>query len=327
MPLRWRRPRRKRDSTLANGRDGGKTDTLRRVGVGEIRTTAARLSASTEALAALGAALRLRASGLEAPTEVQAGLDEVMDALGVGEAIRSSTPDELSAALAPIRALLLQSVDLLTDPSRAPGWAYTDAELLEGFGQSSAPFAKVVHDVLAPELPGLADALARPGAAFLDVGVGVGALSIAMCRLYPDLDAVGIDPWEVALDRARRNVAAAGLAERIALRPQRVEELDDEAAFDLVFLAGPFLGRNAVGPAYERSLAALRPGGWVLFAMFGGSGALELALARLRTARSGGAVLDAAEAEYRLGAAGFTGVRSLAAELGIPSQLVVGRRP
>jgi hypothetical protein len=111
------------------------------------------------------------------------------------------------------------------------------------------------------------------------------------------------------------------------LRPQRVEELDDEAAFDLVFLAGPFLGRNAVGPACERSLAALRPGGWVLFAMFGGSGALELALARLRTARSGGAVLDAAEAEYRLGAAGFTGVRSLAAELGIPSQLVVGRRP
>lgn len=302
-------------------------DTLRRVGTEEIRTTAARLSASTEALAALGAVLRLRASGLEAPSEVQACLDEVMDALGVGEAIRSSTPDELSAALAPIRALLLQSVDLLTDPSRAPGWAYTDAELLEGFGQSSAAFARVVRDVLVPVLPGLGDALARPGASFLDVGVGVAALSIAMCRLYPELNAVGIDPWEAALDRARRNVAAAGLGGRIALRPQLVEELDDDAAFDLVFLAGPFLGQHAVAAACERSLAALRPGGWVLFAMFGGSDALEIALARLRTARSGGAVLDAAAAEHRLGAAGFADVRTLAAELGIPSQLVVGRRP
>lgn len=296
------------------------------MGTGGIRATAARLSASTEALAALGAALRLRSSGLEAAPEVQACLDEVTAALGLDEALDSSTPDELSAALAPIRALLLQSVDLLTDPSRAPGWAYTDVELLEGLGQSSAGFARLVRDVLVPELPGLGDALGRPGAAFLDVGVGVAALSIAMCRLYPELRAVGIDPWEAALDRARRNVAAAGLEERIALRRQRVEELADEAAFDLVFLAGPFLGLDAVGPACERSLAALRPGGWVLFAMFGGADSLEVALGRLRTARSGGAVLDAADAERRLDAAGFADVRTLAAEPGIPSQLVVGRR-
>jgi precorrin-6B methylase 2 len=293
----------------------------------EIRGQTARLAASTEALAALGAALRLRASGLEAPPEVQAGLDEVLAALGLDDAIRSATPDELSVALGPIRALLLQSVDLLTDPSRAPGWTYTDAELLEGFGQSSAAFARVVGELLAPQLPGLGDALARPDAAFLDVGVGVAALSIAMCRLYPQLRAVGIDPWEVALERARRNVVAAGLGERIELRRQRVEELDDEAAFDLVFLAGPFLGPQAIDRACERSLAALRPGGWVLFAMFGGSDSLEVALARLRTARAGGAVLDAPAVESRLSAAGFAGVRTLAAELGIPSQLVVGRRP
>lgn len=297
------------------------------MGTGEIRTTAARLSTSTEALAALGAALRLRASGLEAPPTVQASLDEVLTALGVKDAIDSSSPDELSAALAPIRALLLQSVDFLTDPSRAPGWTYTDAELLEGFGQSSAAFARVVSDVLEPALPGLGSALIRPGAAFLDVGVGVAALSIAMCRLYPQLRAVGIDPWEVALDRARRNVDAAGLGERIELRRQRVEELADQTAFDLVFLAGPFLDPQAVDPACERSLAALRPDGWVIFAMFGGADSLEVALARLRTARSGGAVLDAPEVEGRLRAAGFADVSTLAAELGIPSQLVVGRRP
>jgi precorrin-6B methylase 2 len=297
------------------------------VGTDEIRSTTARLSASTEALAALGAALRLRASGLEAPPEVQGCLDEVAAALGVAEAIGSSTPEELSVALGPIRALLLQAVDLLTDPSRAPGWTYTDAELLEGLGQNSAAFARVVRDVLSPALPGLGDALTRPGAAFLDVGVGVAALSIAMCSLYPELDAVGIDPWEVALDRARRNVARAGLSERIQLRRQGVEELDDEEAFDLVFLAGPFLGKSVVDAACERAFAALRRGGWVLFAMYGGRDELETALARLRTARSGGAVLDPSDAVARLGAAGFVEIRTFAAELGIPSQLVVGRRP
>jgi hypothetical protein len=102
--------------------------------------------------------------------------------------------------------------------------------------------------------------------------------------------------------------------------------LDDESAFDLAFLAGPFLGSGVVEAACRRVHAALRPGGWVLFAMYRGAGPLETALARLRTARSGGAVLDVADAERHLGAAGFADVRTHAAELGIPSQLVVGRR-
>jgi precorrin-6B methylase 2 len=291
-----------------------------------LRDAAAPLATSTEALAAIGALLRLRASGQEAPPSIQACLEEVARALGVDEALDSLSPDELGRALAPIRALFLQSVDLLTDPTRAPGWAYADVELLESLGQNSAAFAELVRDVLAPRLEGLDEALARPDAAFLDVGVGVAALSIAMCRLFPGLRAVGIDPWEYALELARRHVAEASLDDRIELRRQAVEELDDESAFDLAFLAGPFLGSGVVESACRRVHAALRPGGWVLFAMYRGADPLETALARLRTARSGGAVLDAAEAERHLGAAGFAGVRTFAAELGIPSQLVVGRR-
>lgn len=290
-----------------------------------IRDLAAGLATSTEALAALGAALRLRASGQQAPPEVQACLDEVVQALGAGEVLASASPDELGRALAPIQALFLQSVDLLTDPTRAPGWTYTDVELLESLGQNSAVFAEIVRDVLAPRLEGLEEALARPGAAFLDVGVGVAALSIAMCRLFPGLRAVGIDPWELALELARRNVAAAGLVDRVELRRQAAEELEDDAVFDLAFLAGPFLGSGVVDAACERVHAAVRPGGWVLFGMYRGAGPLETALAHLRTARSGGAVLDAAEGERRLAAGGFVDVRTFAAELGIPSQLVVGR--
>jgi predicted RNA methylase len=292
-----------------------------------LQAVAARLAAQTEALAALGAALRLRASGEQAPPSVRACLDEVVEALGVSQAIATAAPDDLSRALAPVRAVFSQAADLLSDPSRAPGWSYTDAELLQSLGQNSAAFAEVVRDVVAPELGGLGERLSRPGAAFLDVGVGVAALSIAMCRAYPELRVVGIDPFEPPLALARRNVAAAGLEERVELRRGRVEELEERDTFAAAFLPGPFLAATAVDEGCRHVYEALEPGGWVLFGMYRGAGPLEDALARLRAARSGGAVLHAADAEERLRAAGFDSVRTFTAELGIPSQLVAGRRP
>jgi precorrin-6B methylase 2 len=292
-----------------------------------LRAVSAGLAMQTEALAALGGALRLKASAQVAPGLIQASLDEVVAALGLTETLATATPEELSRALAPIRALLLQAVDLLTDPTRSAGWTYMDAELLQSLGQTSAAFAGVVREALVPRLDGLGESLEQPGAAFLDVGVGVAALSIDMCRLFEHVRVVGIDPWETALELARRNVAAARLEGRVELRLQGIEELPDESAFDLAFLASPFLPEGVVDVACSRTLVALRPGGWVLFAMFRGDGPLESALAHLRTARSGGVVLDAGDAEARLRAAGFDDVATLPAELGIPSQLVVGRRP
>jgi hypothetical protein len=50
------------------------------------------------------------------------------------------------------------------------------------------------------------------------ISVGVAALSIAMCRAWPTLPVVGLDPFEPALALARQNVAEAGFQDRIALR-------------------------------------------------------------------------------------------------------------
>lgn len=313
--------------TIAHGRDGGKRLCSVPVESDEIRRVAGRLGAQTEALAALGAALRLRSGGQEAPPIVQRCLDDVVRALGLERALAEATPADLGAAVAPIRALLIQALDLVNDPARAPGWSYADVELLQTLGQASADLARLVRDELAPRLEGLGEALDRPGAQFLDVGVGVGALSIAMCRAFPGLRAVGIDPWELALELAERNVAEAGLRDRIELRRQPVEELDDPSRFDLVYLAGSFLGPASVGPACERAFAALKPGGYALFSLFSGSDDLASALARLRTARSGGAIMDAREAEERLAAAGFVQVETVTADHELPSQVVVGRRP
>lgn len=287
---------------------------------------AASLSASAEALAALGTALRVRATGQRATPEVEAALDGVLDALGLAEEVRAAGTAELEALLSPIRAVLFQAQDLVDDPWRSPGWSYTDRDVLESQGRTSAAFARILESHLVPELDGLGERLARPGATFLDVGVGVGGLAIEMCRVWPELRVVGLDPWDPALALARRNVAAAGLADRVELRHERIEELGDADAFDLVWLAAPFLPRDALEAGVARVAVALRPGAWAIVGLYRGSTELEEALARLRTARSGGSILDVGAVQALLEGAGLTDVRVLPAGPGIPSLLVAARR-
>ncbi len=297
------------------------------MGTDEIRAVGSGLSAQAEALAALGAVLRLRSTGTAAVPEVQVALDGVVDALGLTDALNGASAAELAEASSPIRAIFLQAIDLLTDPGRAPGWSFTDADVLESFGRTSAGFARVLKETVTPALGDLSDRLSADGAAFLDVGVGVARLAIAMAEQWPSLRVVGIDPWEPSLARARENVSAAGMSERIELRGQRVEDLPDRASFDLAFLPGPFLPPAVLQTAMPRVLETLRPGGWALIGLFRGRDRLDEALARLRAARSGGSSPTPAEAVELLRAAGFVDAAEFPAELGIPSALAVGRRP
>jgi 23S rRNA G2445 N2-methylase RlmL len=57
-------------------------------------------------------------------------------------------------------------------------------------------------------------------------------IAIELCRAFPALRVVGLEPAAAPLVQARANVAAAQLADRIALRQQGVEDLHDSEAFD-----------------------------------------------------------------------------------------------
>jgi cyclopropane fatty-acyl-phospholipid synthase-like methyltransferase len=67
-------------------------------------------------------------------------------------------------------------------------------------------------------LAGLAERLNAPSASFLDVGVGVGVIAIEMCRAYPALRVVGLEPAEAPRREALGRIAAAGLSDRIEIR-------------------------------------------------------------------------------------------------------------
>ena len=286
--------------------------------------TVMRLGIAAEALAALSARLRADVEQIELDRDVAAGLDEVVDRLGVD--VAAMTAQERRRIAMSAQALLLQAADLLGDPGRPPGWAFDDPAVLLSTGWLSAGIARDIAE-LAPALDGLEDALQRDGAVFLDVGAGVAALSIALCETWPGLRVVGLEPWPPALALAEAQVASSEAGERIELRATRIEELEDDAAFDAAWLAGPFVPPPVLPAALTRLHAALKPGAWLLLGRFGAPpDPLAAAVVRLRVLRSGGSVADGEVLGAAMREAGLEDVREVQLRWQAPT-FVVGRRP
>src|SRR5215469_10811095 len=225
-----------------------------------------RFSVSVEALAALGAELRLRRNGVNCDPSVQTLLKKVVASIEPGLLDGIDVSQE-TAVLAIIEATFRQATDLLERPTRASGWTYEDPVVLEAQGQASRIIVRAIK-ALAERRPQLAAALHRP-AAFLDIGTGVGRLAIEAARTWPALRVVGIDPWEPALRIARRNVAESDAKERIDLRRQEVEQLQDAAEeFALAWLPAPFIPAEVVMATLERINRALVPGGWLITGLY-----------------------------------------------------------
>ncbi|MEA2143968.1 MAG: hypothetical protein QOI64_2398 [Solirubrobacteraceae bacterium] len=296
---------------------------------GDVLKVAVPLLGAAEAAAALGASLRMRGDGAAVAPELAAQLDGVLDALGVRDAVDALDDHDVKAVLGIVEGLLAQAADFVVAPGR-DGWNHDQPSILLAQGHSSALVAEVLHRFVVPELGDeLERRLAGPDAVFLDVGAGVAALAIAVCRLWPSLRVVALDPLEPALAIAHDEVAAAGLQERVEVREGVIEELVDEGGFDFAWLPTMFIPRPALEPAMERMLATMRPGGWATFGLYARPGdPFRDALADLRTVRQGGALISPQEVAELLDRAGFADVGvHFEPEWQLPVVFVAGRRP
>ncbi len=276
-----------------------------------------RLLTSADALAAMTARLRLNELGDEGDPGVRAQLDRVADILDARQIYDGLDEHERAVVVAFARSYLNQALDLVENPLREPGWSYTDPVLLQAQGSASAVVAKLFE----------AAGLGAPGVRILDVGAGVAGLAIAFCRTYPESTVVGIDPWEPALEIARRNVEAADLGSRVTLVVSTIEDFRDEDGFDLAWLPSFFIPEALLDGAIGRIHELLRPGGeLVVSTSLGEEGSLETAVDQLRILRSGGSVTTAADALARLERAGFTDVREPDLGADVPLRLGVGTR-
>jgi SAM-dependent methyltransferase len=293
-----------------------------------LRDTITRLHESAAALAALGVALDARATGTPLGSELEPPIGDIVAALGLREALAVAQPSDLQPLLAEIRTFALTNAKLLFASSRACGWAHAEPEILHAAGDVSVAVARTLKR-LSAQLPGLTERLHSPGSTFLDIGVGVAALSIEMARLWPTLRVVGIDRLAPAIALGRERVGAADLADRIVLREQSAEELSDRDAFDLAWLPGAFVSQDNVEALVGRLKSALRPRGWLLLAILcppAEGDALKTALTRLRAAMFGGTATTAETIEALLTRQGFVDVRTLPRSPSSLTALVAGRR-
>jgi SAM-dependent methyltransferase len=282
-----------------------------------------RLTESTESLAVLGAELRLRRDAVSGDPRLRELLTRV------ATAIEPSLLDGLDAvqesiAHGAIETSFRQAADLLERPARPPGWFYDDPLVLEAQRLASRLNVGTIA-AIAEQRPPLAAILKSPGT-FLDVGTGVARLAIEVARRWPALRVVGVDPWRPALTIAHQNVAESGLAGRIELRAERVEDLTDNNAYSLAWLPVPFFPITATKDVFARIAEMLAPGGWLIVGFYPpGTTSLANALGELHAVRAGGHRWTAGEIDERLRGAGFVAVEAVSPTS--PVHFVLGRKP
>jgi predicted O-methyltransferase YrrM len=252
---------------------------------------------------------------------------QVIDAApGLGPLLAAGAKEVLLAQLRSTDLQSRQLVDGARYGSLVPGWQHTDPMLLEAQGRSGKGAIPAMIQSIRQN-PELAARLDQPSARFLDVGVVVGVIAIELCRAFPGLRVVGLEPAPAPLAQAQTNVAAAGLADRIELRHQGVEELQDREAFDLAYVAQVFIPDGVFAAGLANVWRALRPGGWLSMPAISAAGQdLEAALSRLRNRLWGGGVRLPEQVAETAAAVGFTSVQ-ISPFLGGTFRAIFAQRP
>jgi hypothetical protein len=158
------------------------SSTLRTMDFPGLEAELRRLGAAVEALAVIGATLRLRETGREAHPAVQARLREALDAV-LPDTIEGMDRQQVSAALALVTFRFEEAMELFHNPDRIPAWTVRDPAMLQAQGQASRQIVRSILE-LAPDRPKLAAAL---HGRFLDVGTGVAAIALEAAECCPEL--------------------------------------------------------------------------------------------------------------------------------------------
>jgi SAM-dependent methyltransferase len=193
---------------------------------------------------------------------------------GLPDAYRSVLVDEEELTyftpIASIAVDVLHPIEQLLGAYRSgagvPFEAY-GADLVDAIGATNRPqFVNLVREWLGSIAEVDARLRAEPAACVGDVGAGTAWSSIAIARAYPRVSIDAIDVDAISVERARVNVAAAGLEGRV--RPVRRDASDKSLGgpYDLVTIFEALHDMNRPVEALRTVRASLADHGSVLIA-------------------------------------------------------------
>jgi SAM-dependent methyltransferase len=176
----------------------------------------------------------------------------------------------LTAPLATLAVGVLRPIDSLLDAYRTgdgvPYEAY-GADTREGIGAINRPqFTNLAGDWLAsvPEID--ARLRAQPPARVADLACGTAWSSIAIARAYPEVTVDAIDEDAASIETARRNVADAGLTERVRPAVRDASDPELRGRYDLITIFEALHDMNLPVDALRTARSNLAEGGSVLVA-------------------------------------------------------------
>jgi SAM-dependent methyltransferase len=158
---------------------------------------------------------------------------------GVAEVL--ADPDQLTylAPLARQLAAAARQLPGLVAAYRSGGgvpWAAYGADMRESEADLNRPgYLHLLAEDWLAALPGVQQRLrAGPPARVADIGCGAGWSCIGLARGYPLLRVDGYDPDPASAGLAHRNIAAAGLADRVRVYQADITTAADSGPYDLV---------------------------------------------------------------------------------------------
>lgn len=133
----------------------------------------------------------------------------------------------------------------------------------QAIAESTQGLQVVTARKILPGLAGLADKLAA-GGAILEIGCGTGNFLLQAAKAFPNAHCAGVDIDDDSLSQARDKVRKAGLADRVAVHKEKVDNaagaFDACVMIEVLHEITPDL-RPAVVNAAARTL---RAGGWMV---------------------------------------------------------------
>jgi SAM-dependent methyltransferase len=173
--------------------------------------------------------------------------------------------------LTPLAALaigILKPMEALLQAYRSgAGVPYEAYDVHEAIGAINRPqFVHLVADWLAA-IPDVDARLgAEPPARVADLACGTAWSSVAIARAYPNVSVDAIDVDAESIETARRNVAAAGLDDRVRPILQDVSDPELPGRYDLVTIFEALHDMNHPVEALRTARASLAEGGSVVIA-------------------------------------------------------------